>query len=128
MGNASYPPELGGPQRLSRPTLPARAVDTAREIDDSKLTPKTSGTDVSFGSLVSLSRWHPFLLTFIAYARVQYWQLHDEVRKVDTAKRQHPRLFRWCRISDYVFSVVKCLLFTALAIVLICKLWNGIHI
>ncbi len=47
---------------------------------------------------------------------------------MDAAKRQHPRLFRWCRISDYVFSVVKCLLFTALAIVLICKLWNGIHI
>lgn len=128
MGSTSCPPELGGPRRLSRPTLPARAMDTAREIDDSKLTPKTSGTDVSFGSLVSLSRWHPFLLTFIVYARVQYWQLDDEVKKVDTAKRQYPRLFRWCRISDYVFAVVKCALFTALTIVLIYKLWNGIHI
>ena len=128
MGSASRPPELGGPHRLSRPTLPPQAVNTLKEIDDSKLTPRTSGTDVSFGSLVSLSRWHPFLLTFITYARFQYWQLNDEVRKVDAAKRQHPRLFRWCRISDYIFDVVKCILFTALTVVLIYKLWNGIHI
>ena len=128
MGSSSNPPELSGPRHLSRPILSARAVDTAREIDDSTLTPKTSGTDVSFSSLVSLSRWHPFLLTFIVYARVQYWQLNDELRKVDTAKRQHPRMFRWCRISDYIFDVIKCLLFVSLSVILLYKLWNGIHI
>ena len=83
---------------------------------------------MSFGSLVSLSRWHPFLLTFIIYARVQYWQLNDELRKVDTAKRQHPRMFRWCRISDYIFDIIKCLLFVSLSVILLYKLWNGIHI
>lgn len=128
MGSSSNPPELSGPRHLSRPTLSARALDTAREIDDSTLTPKTSGTDVSFSSLVSLSRWHPFLLTFIVHARVQYWQLNDELRKVDNAKRQHPRMFRWCRISDYVFDIIKCLLFVSLSIILLYKLWNGIHI
>ena len=81
MGSSFTPPELGGTRGLSHPILTPQAADTAKEIDDSKLTPKTSGTDVSFGSLVSLSRWHPFLLTFISYARIQYWQLNDEVRK-----------------------------------------------
>ena len=103
-------------------------MDTVREIDDSKLAPKASGTDVSFSSLVLLSRWQPFLLTFVAYARVQYWRFDDEVMKLDTAKRRHPRLFRWCRIGDYVFTVIKCAIFTALAGVLLYKLWKGIHI
>ena len=128
MGSSFTPPELGGTRGLSHPILTPQAADTAKEIDDSKLTPKTSGTDVSFGSLVSLSRWHPFLLTFISYARIQYWQLNDDVLKVDTAKRLHPRFFRWCRISDYAFDVIKCALFTLFVIVLIYKLWNGIHI
>ena len=128
MGSASLPPEMGRPKRLERPLFQGQEVNAAREIDDSALTPKTSGTDVSFGSLVSLSRWHPFLLTFVLYARVQFWQHPDEIRKVDLAKNRHPRMFRWCRIADYVFDVIKAGIFVALVGVLIYKLWKGINL
>ena len=111
-----------GPYHISNRPDNGEPMSNSKFPDSSNYMPVVDSNNLTLSAVTKLSAWHPFVHLFIIYATIQYNLLDGTVSKIDAAIRKHPRFFSFCRKADAIFTSVICLLFVALAVILLWKL------
>lgn len=98
--------------------LKKESTEMEASEDASPETPFDSSDIPGVGLMYALGTLTPFHSLFLSFANSRYGNAKQHLRVANMIKA-HPRMYTWCRRSDYVFRVLVTLtLFLIVAVVL----------